>query len=33
MINKFITINDQLIPLLYNEILHGKDETNLFGLF
>ena len=33
MINKFIIINDQLIPLLYNEILHVKDETNLFGLF
>ena len=33
MIDKFIIINDQLIPLWYNEILHIKDETNLFGLF
>ena len=33
MINKFIIINDQLIPLSYNEILRVKDETNLFGLF
>lgn len=33
MINKFIIIKDKLIPLLYNEILHVKDETNLFGLF
>lgn len=33
MINEFIIINDQLIPLWYNEILHIKDETNLFGPF
>ena len=33
MINKFIIVNDQLIPLLFNEILHLKDETNLFELF